>query len=174
MVSTSLPARLCGLYHSSLEQAIVLAFRERGARSSASRFARIERTSFATAVVERRADAAHATAVDPSCALTWSASEIRDGFDLVGFFDELSGGVAQGTRVVAIVNSPAKTAAVRWCDTHPQWELLAHRFWREEAERLLACCGQRSALPGPGHVRALLDAGEPFAWALNASRGRML
>ena len=39
-------------------------------------------------------------------------------------------------------------------------------------ERLLACCGQRSALPGPGHVRALLDAGEPFAW-VNASRGML-
>jgi RNA polymerase sigma factor (sigma-70 family) len=133
------PTEVFGLYHSPLEKAIVVAFTERSARAPGPRPAD---------VASQRAG-------------------FCDGVDLISFLEGLDIDVLAGTRVVAIVDGPAGETA-RWCDGHPQWELLhvpEHASWREEAERLLKRCVQRPARQGAGQLLALLASGEPFVWA---------
>jgi RNA polymerase sigma factor (sigma-70 family) len=156
---------ICGLYHSPLEKAIVAALMQHSAQAAAgsrsAQFVRARRTSIA------RNDARQ---TGRSCALdvaTWPPSGIRDGFDLIGFFDELDGSVPAGTPIFAIVYSPGTAATARWCDRHPHWDLRhtsADGSWRTEAERLLVRCAPSPEQHKTRHVLALLDTGKPFVW----------
>jgi RNA polymerase sigma-70 factor (ECF subfamily) len=156
---------ICGLYHSPLEKAIVAALMQRSARAAAdsrsAQFVRARRTSSA------RDDAYQADRALACNVAGWPPSCIRDGFDLIGFLDELDGSVPPGTHVFAIVYSPGTAATARWCDRHPRWELQhtsADDSWRTEAERLLVRCTPSRAQHRTRHVLALLDTGKPFVW----------
>jgi RNA polymerase sigma-70 factor, ECF subfamily len=153
---------ICGLYHSPLEKAIVAALMQRSARATAdwrsARFVSPRRTSIPR-------DNTHASS---SCGLDVAGSSpsgIRDGFDLIGFFDALDDFVPKGTPIFAIVYSPETAPSAAWCDRHPHWELRhtpADGSWRTEAERLLVRCAPPPAQP---RMLALLDRDKPFVWS---------
>jgi RNA polymerase sigma-70 factor, ECF subfamily len=158
VIPTASETEICGLYHSPLEKAIVAALMQRSAQATAgsrsTRFVRARRTNIT------RDDAYQA---GRSCGLNvagWPPSGIRDGFDLIGFLDELDGSVPTGTPILTIVYSPGTAATERWCDGHPHWQLRhtsADRSWRTEAERLLVRCTPLPAQHRTRHVLALLD-----------------
>jgi len=160
---------ICGLYHSPLEKAIVVALMQRSARASGPRPTRFVRARRATIAITNGSQDRRACELDVA---GWPRSGIGEGCDLIGFFDELDGYVPSGTPIFAIVYSPAAAATAGGCNGHPDWELLhapAHGCWRKEAEALLARCGPFPPQHGAGRVLALLDAGEPFVWTCSPS-----
>jgi hypothetical protein len=167
-------AKICGLYHAPPEKAIVVALVEGGVNGAGSRRGRSMRARRPrVALAEADGAGRPRSFVRPSVAVGCAtASDIREGHDLIDFFDQVDGHVPLGTQLLAIVDSPDTAADAGWRHSHPHWELLRappSGSWREEAERLLARCVPCPAQQSAGRALALLDADKPFIWTHNHS-----